>query len=81
MENLKPTEKQAFRKLPEKYVFNYFSVTLSTIQLQALSLGRNNDELNAKIQFESLILQTNDLIPVSNKDYEHFKTTLVDCCN
>ncbi|VDP00050.1 unnamed protein product [Schistosoma curassoni] len=89
MKSLKQTETQAsFPESPEKYASNYSSITLSTIQLQALSLGpkfystsTNIIELNAKIQFESLIRQTNDLIPVSNKDFEHFKTTLVDCCN
>lgn len=88
MKSLKPVEIHgSFPKSPEKSIFKHFSITVSTIQLQALSLGSkfcstsaNINEFHAKIQFESFICQINDLIPVSNKDYEHFKQ-LIDCCN
>ena len=72
---------------PERYVSNYSSVSLSSIQLEALSLGpkfslrrTKVNKLDTQIQFENLINQTKDLLPSADSEADHFKSTVLDCC-
>ncbi|VDO65393.1 unnamed protein product [Schistosoma margrebowiei] len=75
-----------FPEHPEKYVFNHSSIELSPVQIQALSLGpklcnstSKTSRLRTQIQFENLSNQTHDLVPTSPENFQHFKSTLVDC--
>nr|CAH8868152.1 unnamed protein product [Trichobilharzia regenti] len=65
-----------------KYVFNYSSVTLSEIQLQGHKFCNSSSEVNrvyTQVQFENLINQTSDLTPTSPEEFQHLKSTVLDC--
>ncbi|CAH8599638.1 unnamed protein product [Schistosoma mattheei] len=75
-----------FPEHPEKYVFKYSSINLSSSQMQVLSLcpkfcnsTSKTNRLHTQMQFENLSNQTHDHVPTSPQDLQHFKSTLVDC--
>ena len=81
-----PTPQLNFPHNPRLYVHNFSDVVLYELQLEALSRGpkfcgyRENTKQNEiDIQFENLMSPTVWLIPSSEENLDHFKTTLVEC--
>ncbi|KAA3677925.1 uncharacterized protein DEA37_0007683 [Paragonimus westermani] len=74
-----------FPSNPERYVHNFTTMHLSKPLLEVLSLGpkfccpRNKlKQLDLEVQFENLYSQVESLVPSSELNTEHFKTTLVN---